>query len=97
MMKADNLISDSVNFSGMVRPEAAARGSTDANEGLVDRYVLSGLAYRATVSRRAQSLHHSIVTHLNTSFQRQKCITGIAHLKYSSKPIFCQVPNLQYL
>ena len=37
MMKADNLMSESVILRGIVSPEAAARGSGDAKEGLVDR------------------------------------------------------------
>lgn len=37
MMKADNLISESVICKGMVRPEEAARGCGDVNEGFVDR------------------------------------------------------------
>ena len=37
MIKADNLMSESVIFRGMVRPEAAARGRGEANEGLVDK------------------------------------------------------------
>lgn len=37
MMKADSLMSDRVILRGIVRPAAAARGSGDANDGLVDR------------------------------------------------------------
>lgn len=37
MMNADSLISDNVICRGIVRPEEAARGCGDVNEGLVDR------------------------------------------------------------
>ena len=37
MMKADSLISDSVICRGIVRPEEAARGCGDVNEGFVER------------------------------------------------------------
>ena len=30
---------------GIVKPEAAARGCGEANEGFVDKYVLRGFAY----------------------------------------------------
>lgn len=44
MIKAESLISDSVIWRGIVRPEAAANGPGDVNDGLEERYVLSGLA-----------------------------------------------------
>ena len=37
MIKADSLISDSVICRGIVRPEEAARGCGDVNEGFVER------------------------------------------------------------
>lgn len=37
IMKADNLISERVILIGIVRPDAAARGSGEAKDGLVDR------------------------------------------------------------
>lgn len=37
MMKAESLISDNVICSGIVRPEAAARGCGDVNDGRVYR------------------------------------------------------------
>lgn len=37
IMKADNLISESVIFSGMVRPEDAASGCGEVNQGFVDK------------------------------------------------------------
>ena len=37
MMKAESFISESVIFSGIVRPDAAANGWGDAKEGLVDK------------------------------------------------------------
>lgn len=37
MMNADSLMSDKVILRGMVRPDAAARGCGEANEGLVDK------------------------------------------------------------
>jgi hypothetical protein len=37
MMKADKLISESVIWSGIVRPEDAARGCGEVNEGFVDK------------------------------------------------------------
>ena len=37
MMNAASLISDNVIWSGIVRPEEAARGSGEVNEGFVDR------------------------------------------------------------
>lgn len=37
MMKAESLISESVIWSGIVRPEEAARGCGDVNEGFVER------------------------------------------------------------
>lgn len=45
MMKADSLISDRVIWSGIVRPEDAARGCGEVKEGFVDRYVLRGFAW----------------------------------------------------
>jgi hypothetical protein len=53
--KPDNLISDSVIWSGIVRPDAAARGCGDANAGLVERYVLSGLAWTRVFSVKKAS------------------------------------------
>lgn len=47
MMKADSLISDKVICSGIVRPEDAANGSGEQNDGLEKRYVLRGLACEA--------------------------------------------------
>jgi len=37
MIKAESLISESVIWSGIVRPEEAASGCGEVNEGLVDR------------------------------------------------------------
>lgn len=37
MMKAESLISDNVICSGMVRPEEAARGCGEVNDGRVER------------------------------------------------------------
>lgn len=37
MMKAESLISDNVICSGIVRPEEAARGCGDVNDGRVYR------------------------------------------------------------
>ncbi len=37
MIKAESLISESVIWSGIVRPEEAARGCGDVNEGFVER------------------------------------------------------------
>lgn len=45
IIKAESLISESVIWSGMVRPDAAARGSGEVKDGFDDRYVLRGLAY----------------------------------------------------
>ena len=45
IIKADSLIFDSVIFNGIVSPAAAARGSGDANEGRVERYVFNGFAF----------------------------------------------------
>ena len=45
MMKAESFISESVIFSGMVRPDAANRGSGEPNVGRVERNVFSGFAY----------------------------------------------------
>ena len=45
MMNAESLISESVICIGMVRPEAAANGCGEVNEGVVERYVFSGFAY----------------------------------------------------
>lgn len=38
-------MSDKVILSGIVSPDAAASGSGEAKLGLVERYVLRGLAY----------------------------------------------------
>ena len=45
MMKADNLISDSVICRGIVRPDAAARGCGEVKLGLEHKYVFKGFAY----------------------------------------------------
>ncbi len=37
MIKAESLISESVIWSGIVRPEQAARGCGDVNDGFVER------------------------------------------------------------
>ena len=44
IMKAESLISERVILRGIVKPAEAASGSGEANEGLVERYVFSGLA-----------------------------------------------------
>lgn len=44
IMNADSLIFERVILSGIVRPAAAAKGSGDANDGRVERYVFRGLA-----------------------------------------------------
>jgi len=36
-------------------------------------------------------------SHLYSRLQGEKGIARIAHLEYASKPIFCQIANLQYL
>lgn len=46
MIKADSLISDRVICKGMVRPDDAARGCGEVKEGLMERYVFRGLAFR---------------------------------------------------
>ncbi len=43
-MNADNLNSDKVIASGMVNPEAAARGCGDVKDGFEHKYVLRGFA-----------------------------------------------------
>jgi hypothetical protein len=45
MINAESLKSDNVMESGIVRPEAAAKGWGDVNVGLEYRYVFKGLAY----------------------------------------------------
>lgn len=45
IINADSLISERVIWRGIVRPEEAARGCGDVNEGLVDKYVFNGLAW----------------------------------------------------
>lgn len=42
--KPDRRISDSVMETGIVRPEAAARGCGDAKDGFVDKAVFRGFA-----------------------------------------------------
>ena len=37
MMNAESLMSDSVIFKGIVRPEDAARGRGEVNDGVVER------------------------------------------------------------
>lgn len=44
MTKPDNRISDKVICRGIVNPDAAAKGSGDANVGFAERYVFRGLA-----------------------------------------------------
>jgi len=44
MMKAESLISDKVICSGIVKPDEAARGSGDVNDGFENKYVFKGLA-----------------------------------------------------
>ena len=51
MMNAESLISESVICIGIVRPEAAARGCGEVNDGLVDKYVFRGLACPLSVIR----------------------------------------------
>ena len=44
IINADNLISDNVICSGIVKPEEAARGCGDVNDGFENKYVLRGFA-----------------------------------------------------
>lgn len=60
-MKADSLISERVIWIGIVRPDDAARGCGEVNEGLVDRYVFSGFAchaYQLQGPRSVYFVHH---------------------------------------
>jgi hypothetical protein len=97
MMKAESLISDSVILRGMVRPDAAASGSGEAKEGLVDKYVFRGFAWSETVSQRNEYIQHTQATHLHSCLQGKEGIPRIAHFEDASKPIFRQVSNFQDL
>ena len=50
MMNADNLISDKVICSGIVKPDDAARGCGDVKDGFENKYVFRGFAYIVDIS-----------------------------------------------
>jgi hypothetical protein len=43
-MKAESLISERVIWRGIVKPDDAARGCGDANDGFENKYVFKGFA-----------------------------------------------------
>ena len=92
MMKAESLNSDRVICKGMVRLEDAARGWGDVNEGRVDKYVFSGLAYPWVRAYPLRCPH--MKTCLHSCFEREKGITAVAHLEDASKPVLSQVADL---
>jgi hypothetical protein len=59
--KPDNRISDNVICRGIVKPDAAARGCGEANDGFVERYVLSGLACTLVLSVKKASPAYDIL------------------------------------
>lgn len=91
MMNAESLISDKVIWIGMVSPEAAAKGRGEVNDGFVERYVFKGFAWYLSVSKfgwRARK------TNLNSRFQGEEGVPGIAHLEDASKAVDIKISNL---
>lgn len=81
MMKADNLISDKVICSGIVRPDAAARGCGEVKDGFENKYVFSGFAcccYISPVVYHFQDL-------AKTSLRAQVCAPSFPITKISEK------------
>lgn len=105
MIKAESFISERVIWRGMVRPEAAARGPGDVKDGLEERYVLSGLACCSQIlvllsKRRGErkiKAALSMAAYLNTSFEGQEGVAGVAHLEDTPKPIGSNVADFQNL
>jgi hypothetical protein len=93
-MNAESLISDNVILSGIVRPDAAASGSGEPNEGRVERYVFKGFTCWTSV---CASRCHPHPAYLDSCLEGQESIARVTHLEYASEAIFCKVTDLQYL